>query len=245
MKSRTCHFQCISCVQCLCSTVYCRISITNKNQSNLAPQHCHHLQLHSCLKTQNACHYGKLHTHKCADKRMVFGTEWIAELLHLHLESVCTVFTRCTVFTSACFYRASVFYRVHSFYRVHAFKGLVVFTGCTRSVLGVVVYLKLYLITWKQNDFCIQTFVSCKPWKLPKDRSLVHVGFSEQLQKTEPSCLCCLAERSMWRNVPNQVVMKYNFNFTTLLPSLNTVAQGMFCDARYTHHTFTPIIKHQ
>ena len=32
---------------------------------------------------------------------------------------------------------------------------------------------------------------------------------------------------------------------TTLLPSVNTViARGMFCGAKYTHHTFTPIIKH-
>ena len=31
----------------------------------------------------------------------------------------------------------------------------------------------------------------------------------------------------------------------TLLPSVNTlIAQGMFCGAKYTHHTFTPIIKH-
>ena len=31
----------------------------------------------------------------------------------------------------------------------------------------------------------------------------------------------------------------------TLLPSVNTlIAQGMFRGAKYTHHTFTPIIKH-
>ena len=30
----------------------------------------------------------------------------------------------------------------------------------------------------------------------------------------------------------------------TLLPSVHTVARGMFCRAKYTHHTFTPIIKH-
>ena len=31
----------------------------------------------------------------------------------------------------------------------------------------------------------------------------------------------------------------------TLLPSVNTlIAGGMFCGAKYTHHTFTPIIKH-
>ena len=31
----------------------------------------------------------------------------------------------------------------------------------------------------------------------------------------------------------------------TLLPSVNTlIAQGMFCGAKYIHHTFTPIIKH-
>ena len=32
---------------------------------------------------------------------------------------------------------------------------------------------------------------------------------------------------------------------TTLLPSVNTlIARGMFCGAKYTHHKFTPIIKH-
>ena len=36
-------------------------------------------------------------------------------------------------------------------------------------------------------------------------------------------------------------ILGYN---TTLLPSVNTVARGMFCRAKYTHHTFTPIIKH-
>ena len=36
--------------------------------------------------------------------------------------------------------------------------------------------------------------------------------------------------------------IQYN---TTLLPSVNTlIARGMFCGAKYTHHTFTPIIKH-
>ena len=35
---------------------------------------------------------------------------------------------------------------------------------------------------------------------------------------------------------------RYN---TTLLSSVNTlIARGMFCGAKYTHHTFTPIIKH-
>ena len=31
---------------------------------------------------------------------------------------------------------------------------------------------------------------------------------------------------------------------TTLLPSVHTIALGLFCGARYTHHIFTPIIKH-
>ena len=36
--------------------------------------------------------------------------------------------------------------------------------------------------------------------------------------------------------------IQYNI---TLLPSVNTlIARGMFCGAKYTHHTFTPIIKH-
>ena len=36
--------------------------------------------------------------------------------------------------------------------------------------------------------------------------------------------------------------LQYN---TTLLPSVNTlIARAMFCGAKYTHHTFTPTIKH-
>ena len=31
---------------------------------------------------------------------------------------------------------------------------------------------------------------------------------------------------------------------TALLPSVNTTALGMFCGAKYTHHTFMPIITH-
>ena len=39
-----------------------------------------------------------------------------------------------------------------------------------------------------------------------------------------------------------QLTIQYNI---TLLPSVNTlIARGMFCGAKYTHHTFTPIIKH-
>ena len=35
--------------------------------------------------------------------------------------------------------------------------------------------------------------------------------------------------------------LQYNI---TLLPSVNTIALGMFCGAKYTHHTLTPVIKH-
>ena len=36
--------------------------------------------------------------------------------------------------------------------------------------------------------------------------------------------------------------IQYNI---TLLVSVNIlIARGMFCGAKYTHHTFTPIIKH-
>ena len=38
---------------------------------------------------------------------------------------------------------------------------------------------------------------------------------------------------------------EYNTIYITLLPTVNTlIARGMFCGAKYTHHTFTPIIKH-
>ena len=36
------------------------------------------------------------------------------------------------------------------------------------------------------------------------------------------------------------VVLRYN---TTLLPSVSTIALGMFRGAKYTHHTCMPIIK--
>ena len=37
--------------------------------------------------------------------------------------------------------------------------------------------------------------------------------------------------------------LKRGYN-STLLPSVNTIALGMFHDAKYTHYTFTPITKH-
>ena len=39
----------------------------------------------------------------------------------------------------------------------------------------------------------------------------------------------------------NNRTIQYN---TTLLPSVNTIARRMFSGAKYTHHTFTPVIKH-
>ena len=36
--------------------------------------------------------------------------------------------------------------------------------------------------------------------------------------------------------------IQYNI---TLMPSVNTlIVRGIFCGAKYTHHTFTPVIKH-
>ena len=45
---------------------------------------------------------------------------------------------------------------------------------------------------------------------------------------------------------PNDVsayILHLQYN-TALLPSVNTIALGMFCGAKYIHHTLTPIIKH-
>ena len=40
------------------------------------------------------------------------------------------------------------------------------------------------------------------------------------------------------------ITLQYNTVYnTTLLPSVNTLI-ALFCGAKYTHHTFTPIIKH-
>ena len=42
------------------------------------------------------------------------------------------------------------------------------------------------------------------------------------------------------------IATQYNIQYDiTLLPSVNTlIARGMFCGVKYTHHTFTPIVKH-
>ena len=41
------------------------------------------------------------------------------------------------------------------------------------------------------------------------------------------------------------IIQLYNTTYNTpLLPSVNTIALGMFCGAKFTHHTLTPIIKH-
>ena len=43
------------------------------------------------------------------------------------------------------------------------------------------------------------------------------------------------------KNVYNTLCYIYNI---TLMPKVNTIALGMFCGAKCTHHTFTPNIKH-
>ena len=43
------------------------------------------------------------------------------------------------------------------------------------------------------------------------------------------------------RYICTRNVLQY---YTTLLPGVGTSALGMFCGAKYTHHTFTPVIKH-
>ena len=46
-------------------------------------------------------------------------------------------------------------------------------------------------------------------------------------------------------NTYNGQNKKVTIRYITLLPSVNTlIAQEMFCGAKYTHHTFAPIIKH-
>ena len=48
----------------------------------------------------------------------------------------------------------------------------------------------------------------------------------------------------MFVQSPSAIACALQYNIT-LLPSVNTlIARGIFCGAKYTHHTFTPIIKH-
>ena len=66
----------------------------------------------------------------------------------------------------------------------------------------------------------------------------------------------CVSERNtvtmdecFWINAPQWCAWeKQNKKTTTtktLLPSVNTlIAQGIFCGAKYTHHTLSPIVKH-
>ena len=54
--------------------------------------------------------------------------------------------------------------------------------------------------------------------------------------------LKCSTYRANVFSTDSKQTIQYNI---TLLPSVNTlIARGMFCGAKYTHHTFTPIIKH-
>ena len=56
--------------------------------------------------------------------------------------------------------------------------------------------------------------------------------------------LCWLSFRRPFHIRVTAVASKIQYNIT-LLPSVNTlIARGLFCGARYTHHTFTPVIKH-
>ena len=39
--------------------------------------------------------------------------------------------------------------------------------------------------------------------------------------------------------------LRFTIHNITLLPSVNTlIARGMFCGVKYTHHTFSPVIKY-
>ena len=57
--------------------------------------------------------------------------------------------------------------------------------------------------------------------------------------------LTCRAVRNRWQ-LAGSTTIQYNIQYNiTLAPSVSTlIVQGMFCGAKYTHHTFTPIIKH-
>ena len=54
--------------------------------------------------------------------------------------------------------------------------------------------------------------------------------------------LLCVPSAAVWLlQWGTYNTIQYN---TTVLPSVNTIALGMFCGFKWTHHIFTPIIKH-
>ena len=62
------------------------------------------------------------------------------------------------------------------------------------------------------------------------------VGIQLNKSKFELEVTWCFVKQS------EAFTIQYNFK---LLPSVNTlIARGMFCGAKFNHHTFTPIIKH-
>ena len=65
----------------------------------------------------------------------------------------------------------------------------------------------------------------------------MHLQISQARTKaTFRRLVLAISQRAMLHNTIHNI---------TLLPSVNTlIARGMFCGAKYTHHTFTPIIKH-
>ena len=66
------------------------------------------------------------------------------------------------------------------------------------------------------------------------NKSLLFVLFLMLSTICMPLCLTVLY---------HQAVFMYSQHNTTFLPSVSTIALGHFCGAKYTHHTFTPIIK--
>ena len=94
-----------------------------------------------------------------------------------------------------------------------------------------------------------------KRWKKMQNCLSVHVRYILTRPASNSTDRTCVAGTSAFSNnaISTKAVSpvewslkrcnkKYNI---TLLPSVNTLtARGMFCGAKYTHHTFTPVIKH-
>ena len=69
-------------------------------------------------------------------------------------------------------------------------------------------------------------------WHLICSAVLVVLAFKFWLYRFLPGLKCILCHATL-----------YSFFYsTTLLPNVSVIAQGLFCGAEYTHHTFTPII---
>ena len=98
----------------------------------------------------------------------------------------------------------------------------------------------MHLCVCVQGWWCVADVVCSCEYIHDKDRDMMRLN---RTQVDNTSILPSVNNKTVLLSVSNTTVLP-SVNNTTLLPSVSTIARGMFCGAKYTYHTFTPMIKH-